>query len=230
MKKENKIYLAEEPHYVLQGEGNLIGKKMLLFRVAGCDIKCKDCDSKHTWYSMDNLNYSMGELEQIIKDKYKEKQFEYVMITGGAPSLYMEFIYKLIKRNRKLKFQIEDAGDKDWSKFKKFKNVWFSFSPKIGALEGHTNIIEWKAFEKKIKNYICKIVVDKNDWINNYNSIRKLQIKYNIPNSKIYLMPIGTHVNEIQDQCQFLIDKCFEYDFNFSPRLHVLMFDNKRMV
>ena len=36
----DRIYLAEEPHGVLQGEGNLIGKKMLLIRVAGCDVKC----------------------------------------------------------------------------------------------------------------------------------------------------------------------------------------------
>jgi organic radical activating enzyme len=226
----DKIYLAEEPHFVIQGEGNLIGKKMLLFRVAGCNIKCKDCDSKHTWYSMNNLNYSIKELEQIIKDKYNEKEFEYIMITGGAPSLYIEFIYNIIKRNKKWKFQIEDAGDKDWSKFKKFKNVWFSFSPKIGALKGATNIKEWEAFQKTPKNFICKIVVDKNDWVSNSVDILEFQYKYKIPSDKIYLMPIGTHVNEIQEQCQFLIDKCFEYKFNFSPRLHILMFDDKRMV
>lgn len=225
-----KIYLCEQPHYVIQGEGNLIGKKMLLFRVSGCDVFCRDCDSKQSWKKENEISYNIEDVEYIIKCKYKEKQFDYIMVTGGAPSLYMDFIYILIKRNKKWKFQIEDAGDKDWSKFKNFKNVYFSFSPKIGALEGNTIIQDWNAFKITPKNYICKIVVNKNDWINNYTFIKHLQKKYNIPNNKIYLMPLGIHREDIIEQSQFIINKCFELGYDFSPRLHVLLFDNKKLI
>ena len=226
----DKIFLSEQPHMVIQGEGNLIGKKMLLFRVAGCNIKCKGCDSAYTWKQESNISYTIEEFREFINIERVKRHFDFVMITGGAPSLYQEFLNYLFITCSNFNFQVEDAGDKSWYEFRNFENVYFSFSPKIGALQGTTEIKEWSAFNHLPKNWLCKIVVDKNDWVNNFTNIKQFQEKYCIPNEKIYLMPIGTHANEIQDQCQFLIDKCFEYTFNFSPRLHILMFGNQRMV
>jgi organic radical activating enzyme len=226
----NKLLLAEPPHRVIQGEGNLIGKKMLLFRVAGCNVLCRDCDSKHSWKRESDITYTVEELRDCINIERGKRHFDYVMITGGAPSLYKEFLYELFRICSNFKFQVEDAGDTSWYDFRNFDHVYFSFSPKIGALQGATNIEDWNAFNHLPVNWIAKIVVNKDDWENNYTNIKEFQEKYCIPNERIYLMPIGTHVNEIQDQCQFLIDKCNEYNFNFSPRLHVLMFDNKKLV
>ena len=77
-------------------------------------------------------------------------------------------------------------------------------------------INEWNAFNHVPINWIAKIVVDSNDWENNYTNIKQFQEKYCIPNERIYLMPIGTHTEDIQKQCQFLIDKCFhETHLNF---------------
>jgi len=226
----DKIFLSEPPHRVIQGEGNLIGKKMLLFRVAGCHIKCHNCDSAFTWSQKSDISYTIEQFREYINIERAKRHFDFVMITGGSPSLYQEFLNYLFITCSNFNFQVEDAGDKSWYEFRNFENVYFSFSPKIGALQGTTEINEWNAFNHLPKNWLCKIVVDKNDWENNYTNIKQFQEKYCIPNEKIYLMPIGTHVSEIQDQCQFLIDKCFEYNFNFSPRLHVLMFDNLRGV
>jgi organic radical activating enzyme len=61
-----KLCLAEEPHLVIQGEGNLIGKKMLLLRVSGCNIKCRDCDSPHTWKQSDKISYDMETLTEFL--------------------------------------------------------------------------------------------------------------------------------------------------------------------
>jgi 7-carboxy-7-deazaguanine synthase len=228
--KLDKIFLCENPHRVIQGEGNFIGKKMLLFRVSGCTLKCSNCDSKHSWKKESNISYTIQEFREYINIERSKRHYDFVMITGGAPSLYQEYLEYLFLTSTNFNFQVEDAGDKSWYNFRNMENVYFSFSPKIGALQGSTNIEEWNAFNHLPINWIAKIVVDKNDWENNFKSIKEFQEKYCIPNEKIYLMPIGTHVNEIQEQCQFLIDKCFEYNFNFSPRLHVLMFDNMRLV
>lgn len=221
------LILSESPHLVIQGEGNLIGKKMYLFRVYKCNIGCKDCDSKFTF----TTKYSEYTVEDFTKEiQSKKNKYDFIMITGGAPSLYKEFLFEVISKNQDINFQIEDAGDSSWKAFEKFDNVWFSFSPKIGALQGSTNIKEWKAFKDELKNYICKIVVDKYSWETNIVDILEFKRRYDLKDSKIYLMPKGVGRAEIIDQSQFVVDKCFEYNFNFSTRLHILLYGNKRGV
>lgn len=227
---QERIYLCEYPHYVVQGEGNLIGRKMLLFRVAGCNVRCRDCDSPQSWNTKSDISYTFEDFRDTLYTYRNQQGYDYVMITGGAPSLYKDFLNRLVGNLYNFNFQIEDAGDKDWSDFKNFENIDFSFSPKIGALQGTTNITEWNAFLNLPRNYICKIVVDKNNWKENLYSIRQFQDKYNIPNNKIWLMPFGVHREEVIEQSQFLIDKSFEEGFNFSPRLHVLIYDNQKLV
>lgn len=226
----NKIFLSEHPHLVIQGEGNLIGKKMLLFRVAGCNLRCKNCDSDYTWKPTEynRIEYLLPEVTQYLF--LNQGKYDFVMITGGAPSLYKDFLYELISSKEDINFQIEDAGDKSWNEFKNFDNVHFSFSPKIGALKDATNIKEWRAFENLPKNWICKVVVHSDTFEDDLNSILKFRDKYYLPDSKIYLMPKGTEREEIIEQSQFIIDKCFDYGFNFSPRLHILIYNNKRLV
>lgn len=226
----NKILLAEIPHKVIQGEGNLIGKKMLLFRVAGCSLRCKSCDSTHSWKKESDISYTVEEFRYYINIERSKRHFDMVMITGGEPALYKDFLYDVFRICSNFKFQVEDAGNTSWYDFRNFDNVYFSFSPKIGALQDSTNITDWNAFNHLPINWIAKIVVEKNDWENNYKSIKDFQEKYNIPNNKIWLMPFGVHREEVIEQSQFLIDKSFEEGFNFSPRLHVLIYDNKKLV
>ena len=125
---QEKIYLCEEPHYVVQGEGNLIGRKMLLFRVAGCNVRCKDCDSPQSWNPKSNISYTFEEFRDILYTYRNQQGYDYVMITGGAPSLYRDFLNRLIGNLYNFNFQIEDDTsitfyDINW-------NVVFSISPK----------------------------------------------------------------------------------------------------
>lgn len=224
------ILLSEKPHRVIQGEGNFIGKKMLLFRVAGCDIYCKDCDSAHTWNINNVDSVSVEDLKDFIYIERSKQYFDFVMITGGAPSIYMDDIYRLVNMSKDINFQIEDAGNKSWDKFKHIDNVYFSFSPKIGSLEGLTTIKDWHAFDSIYRNFICKVVVSIDNWEHDLKSIKDFQDRYSIPSNKIYLMPFGINEDSIIKGSQFIIDKCFEYDFNFSTRLHILLYGNKKLV
>ena len=230
------IFLAEKAHPVLQGEGNLIGKKMIVCRVKGCNLKCINCDSAYTWQSQgkssnkEEFKYSVKDLSKVINIMTEEYKTEYIMITGGAPSLYQNELFDLINGNQHLKFQIEDAGDKNWAMFNHFTNLFFSFSPKIGALENQTTVKSWKAFENIHRNFICKVVVSEDTLEQDLLRIEKFKSKYYIPNNRIYLMPFGTTREEIIKQSSILLDAAFENGYNFSPRLHVLLFDNKRLV
>jgi len=237
----NKLFLCEDPHIVIQGEGNFTGHKMLVFRVAGCDIKCKDCDTKYSWYTKkdvweipESLQYSIPEIKEYWKNNIKNKKINWIMITGGAPSLYQDILFELIDTDfwQGINFQIEDAGRHSWEKFKSIENCHFSFSPKIASLQGQTHIPIWEALRLNNlpKNWICKIVVDTNNWENDFEAIKKFQTEYQINNEKIWIMPFGTTRNEMLRQSHFLIQKCIDKGYNFSPRLHVLIYDDQRMV
>jgi len=226
----NNIYLAESPHLVIQGEGNLVGKKMLLFRVSGCNVFCKDCDSPHTWKQSKDNAFTFDDFVEYINIMKVQKEYDYVMITGGAPSLYKAFINRTVQNCAHINFQIEDAGDSDWSSFSNYDNVWFSFSPKIASLASSTKIDNWEAFVNTPKNWICKVVVSEETWDNDLIAIEDFMEKYKIPSNKIYLMPKGIHTEEIVEQSKFLIEKVWENNFNFSTRLHILIYDNKKLV
>lgn len=251
-----EIKLSEPPHFVIQGEGELLGTKMLLIRLHGCNVKCNSCDSFHTWdekrLSQTIQEYSICDLAKILYDLLKKKKMNFLMVTGGEPQLWRKEILELhnqitilrLKDNdhRLLKLEIETTGMMDWSMFKSIDGcTHFDLSPKIGSLYNSKmkKDIEYKFFKTlgRVDNNLffmpewnVKIVCSEKNWKNDLQAIKDFQKKYNIPNDKIYLMPFGTKEEEIKKESQFLIEKAFKHNYNFSPRLHILIYGDKRLV
>jgi len=223
------IKLSEPLHIVYQGEGIHTQKKMILLRTSGCDVNCTSCDSKSSWNTIDE-EYTVGGLSRKIDQLSDEYGINHIMITGGNPELQKEELIKLINSMGIFYFDIEVPGLVAWEGFYSSHNIQFNFSPKIGALENKDKKFEYKAFESLPQNYIIKVVVSEEDFDSNILAIEDLMEKYKIPIDKIYLMPMGTTREEIIKGSQFLMQKCLETGFNFTTRLHVLLFDNKKLV
>jgi len=60
--------------------------------------------------------------------------------------------------------------------------------------------------------------------------IKKIVKKYNIMNSDVYIMPEGETKKQQEEKMKMVIDFCLKNNFNFSPRLHVLVYDDERGV
>jgi len=223
------IKLSEPLHVVYQGEGIHTQKKMILLRTSGCNVQCISCDSKHSWDTVDN-EYIISDLTRSLRLLSNESDINHIMITGGNPELQKEELIKLINNMGIFYFDIEVPGLVPWGGLYSSHNIQFNFSPKIGALENKNKKFEYKAFENLPQNYIIKVVVSEDDFDNNILAIEDLMEKYKIPIDKIYLMPMGTTREEIIKGSQFLMQKCLEIGFNFTTRLHVLLFDNKKLV
>ena len=227
----DNLILAEPPHLVVQGEGPHMGQKMYLFRVKGCPVQCDGCDSAYTFQSSSEkgITYSVDEFQNLLE--LKKSKFERVMVSGGEPALYVNFFEEYFKKysDKNIKFEIETSGWGDWSSLHTWwDHIHFNFSPKIGALQG--KIKEWPALDNLPYHYCVKVVTSRDTFFLDMEEINKLQKKHNIPDSKVYLMPLGTTREEMVDQSAFVLEGAMEYGYQFSPRLHILIYDTKRLV
>jgi len=228
------ITLSEPIHCVIQGEGLNVGKKMILLRTSGCNINCPDCDSKHTWNYVDK-KWSIKELKkelEILREKYHD--LSHILITGGNPELYYSEIVELVSNLGNTyywSFDFEVPGLISWVNLSSYFNrIFFNVSPKIGALYNNEKVFNYNFFKMLPLNFIVKIVVSKNTFNEDLKRINNFMKKYNLSPKDIYLMPFGTNREQIYTESQFLIEKCFELGFNFTPRLHILIYDNKKLV
>lgn len=72
-----------EIFYSIQGEGTRTGYPCVFIRLAGCNLKCKWCD---TIYAVDNYDSYSLNIEQVL-NKVLEYNCNFIEITGGEPLL-----------------------------------------------------------------------------------------------------------------------------------------------
>lgn len=229
---QDKIFLCEKPHPVIQGEGINMGRKMILLRTFGCPLQCPECDSRFTW-SGDKEEYDLKSFFKIIKKYTKKYNTKHILLTGGEPGLYISFLEEFFKKyqdKNEWEWDIESSGIYDFSSLYEWEPfIQFNFSPKVGALYIEKEF-EWKAFENLPSQYIIKVVISKDTFDEDILKIKELQLKYNIEDNDIYLMPKGVEKKTIIKETKWLIKQIFKTTYNFSPRLHILIYNNKRLV
>lgn len=238
-----EIILAEPLHKVIQGEGKNVNVKMVVARVFGCPIQCVGCDSSHT-FDRNSLSTHKVSTAKFIEELIKvlRSNINHVMFTGGEPALYIDSILEIMNEldslkksqyyNYSMNYDFETTGVFSVEKLRPFfRNITFNFSPKIGALKSEKEF-EWKGLAPSIRpdNYIVKIVSSEETWDKDVLEIIALQKKYDIPDEKIYLMPLGTGVDDIVKNSQFLIEKSLNSLFQFTSRQHILLYGNKKLV
>ena len=77
----------------------------------------------------------------------------------------------------------------------------------------------------KTNDYQLKFVVNSKKDI---KEILRVKDSLMVPNNKIYLMPQGINPIQFKHREKDIIDLCLEYGFNYTPRLHIDIFGNKR--
>lgn len=229
------MYLSEAPHILIQGEGINVGTKMIAIRCAGCDLQCYDCDSSYTWENMNYpITYTIKELAGEILYLSNTNDIIDIMITGGEPGLQIQALSKLISDigyDIDMSYHIETAGHIDFSELNFHSSrIYYAFSPKIGSLKSNNNV-KWLGISKGVNfRYIVKIVVSKENWVEDLSAIKQFQKEYHIPNNRIYLMPKGITREEVIENSKFVIDKAIKEKYQFTSRQHILIYDDKRLV
>jgi 7-carboxy-7-deazaguanine synthase len=73
-----------ETFHSLQGEGLHTGRSAFFVRLAGCDVGCSWCDTKHSWPEAAHPHRSVAELVAEA-GRAREQGAAFVVLTGGEP-------------------------------------------------------------------------------------------------------------------------------------------------
>jgi len=213
-----------ELFYSIQGEGKTVGKPAIFIRFAGCNLRCNFCDSKYTW----NINESEEvEFDEVIA-RIKIINCKHIIFTGGEPLLREQIIYKIINNlSQEYTYEIETNGTIQ-PKYP-FGRIQFNVSPKLEN-SGNPKELREKAYCYKFfkdKNAIFKFVIDKES---DLEEVLKIIATHCLSNEKIYLMPEGVDPEIIKEKTKWVVEICKRYNFNFSPRMHISIWGNKRAI
>lgn len=217
VKQENKI-LVNETFFSIQGEGPEIGMPAIFIRLQGCNIepKCTFCDSSYSWCEGKEMTY------EELYNEISKYDCNKIIITGGEPTMQIEAIkgfeeYCWNEKKEMYKHSLETNGLIDNEYMYEFDLVMVS--PK----KQQYNIDVLRIIDMKPNTYF-KFVYDKDLWF------EKIIEELNLSDDKIYIMPEGKTKEEQEKNMEEVIEYCKKKNYIFSPRLHILIWSDRRAV
>ncbi|MBI5412600.1 7-carboxy-7-deazaguanine synthase QueE [Candidatus Peregrinibacteria bacterium] len=208
--------LLNEIFHSIQGEGPAAGGPAIFVRLSGCNLQCMWCDTKYAW-----APEGARELDEIVR-AIRKYPCKHLVITGGEPLLQQTAIAALLKALPEYTTEIETNGSIACRITGLIEQL--NCSPK---LKNSGN----KPYELKIlplnKKAIYKFVVGGREDIKEIKNFIK---KYKIPQGRVWLMPEGVTKKAIEKKSKWLVEVCKKEGYNFTTRLQVLLYGNKRGV
>jgi len=219
-----------EIFHSIQGEGVLAGVSSVFIRTSGCNLRCTWCDTPYTSWKPEGTDQSVDSVLAVVK----EFGARHVVLTGGEPMLFEESV-TLCEQLRALghHITIETAG----TVFRPIACDLMSISPK---LSNSTPLHDpfWSLQHEKLRlqaevvsrlmslcDYQLKFVVAEPS---DLAEIHPLVSQLNANAEKVLLMPEGRDGATLNERSIWIAEICKQYGYRYSPRLHVLLWGDRR--
>ncbi len=231
----------------LEGEGKYVGMPSVFLRLFGCNLTCKGfispsspwgCDSYISWSVKNKRSFQeVGNLfERDFNDKLKAGAI--LKISGGEPFLRQEPLINFIGYFQerfdflpKIDFETNATIEPDLYWVQE-ANATFTTSPKLannGDPESRRykpEVLDWHAlnwFPEQNEGSIFKFVVSKESDIDEI--FKKYIDEFDISRDRVWFMPCCGSRQEHLERGTQVAEWCKQYGVNFSPRLHLLLWD-----
>lgn len=223
-----------EIFYSVQGEGMLAGTPSVFVRTSGCNLRCTWCDTPYTSWTPEGAAMSVDD----IVTEVRRHPASHVVVTGGEPMIQpaiVELTHAL--HHASLHITIETAG-----------TVWapvvcdlMSISPKLAnSTPLQREAGRWAAVHERLRQqpdivrrlmagygYQLKFVIAAPA---DMEEVERLIDCVYADRSRVALMPEGTDAATLSERGRWLVEICKERGYRFSPRLHVMLWGNRRGV
>lgn len=241
---------VSEQFFSIQGEGATMGIPSYFLRLAGCNLMCGGAGTEKTGELYDGATWRCDSIEVWIKGLKKSfddiiKDFgddflhnitngSHIVFTGGEPLLhikqindFLNYLYLKIDSFDMIKsyFEMETNGTivVDLKYINEFDLI--NISPKLSnSGMPYDKRINYEALGVLMKhdNYIFKFVVS--DY-KDMDEVSKIIHDLKIPNDRVYLMPAADDRVKLNDFSHKLIEICKHFNYRFSSRLQVQIWD-----
>lgn len=228
--------LISEIFYSLQGEGELTGVPSVFIRTAGCNLRCRWCDTPYASWKPEADEMAVSHiLDEVVKFPPR-----HCVITGGEPMI-AKGIHELAGRLRMAGFHItiETAGT---VLPEGIACDLASVSPKMPNSTPTVEAAGKAWVERHEKTRKCPEVLA--TWLKDYSYQLKFVISTRadaqdavsyaeslvpkISREKIFLMPEAVDIATLRERGAWLADFCKETGCRFGDRLHIRLFGNRR--
>jgi 7-carboxy-7-deazaguanine synthase len=223
-----------ELFYSIQGEGKLMGVPSVFVRVSGCNLRCVWCDTPYASWSPEGPEITVGE----IVDRVGALGARHIVITGGEPMI-MPDLGELCEelKSRDHHITIETAA----TIFEPLKLDLASLSPKLSnstpkfreegrfarVHEVHRlNVKVIQQFIDASPEFQLKFVVREPGDVVEINELLT-KLKGWAP-ADVLLMPEGTDRETLDSRAGWISEVCKREGYRFCPRLHVMLYGNRR--
>lgn len=230
----------------IQGEGPAIGRPRTFVRLSGCNLHCVWCDTAYTWNwtgtpfahergtkfdpSAEMVKLSPAETAALIRGLPSEG----VVITGGEPLLQSEGLIEMIDALRgnggHVKVEIETNGSISPGDALVERVDCFVVSPKLAHSGNEASVAlgpealqQFACLPGAFFKFVAKDAAD-------VEAAAAICGAYGVPAARTFIMPEGTTSEAVRSRGAALIDATIAHGFNFSDRLHIHLFGQKRGV
>ena len=205
----------------------------MFLRTYYCNLTCTWCDTKYTWLEQSKaqagVHYKLMKSEEIL-DRLTKYNCRHLVVTGGEPLLHQDTLSQSLSRLKEMGFfiEIETNGTITPSGELIGATDCFNVSPKISnslvqrAIRVRPAVLE--AFVKCGKAWFKFVVCEQAD----VSEVEDLVSACNLPRERVILMPEGTDVGTLLARGRWVAEICQQHGFRFTPRLHILLFGNRR--
>jgi 7-carboxy-7-deazaguanine synthase len=239
-----------ETYTCLQGEGKYMGVPHILIRVTGCRLRCQFSDSFcDTPYASWKPEKGIFTLNDVVKVYESNPQIKHTMVTGGGPTIHGELLKELcvIGKRYDHTITIETEG----SEFVQTEADCISLSPKLsnstprpGTWMTYANREVTEKDRQQHEKWRCnydamrQLIDNHEDYqlkpvISNekdLQEVKELQKILDIPNNMVWLMPEGLVSEQLNERRVWLMKICEDEGYNYTDRLHIIAFGDKRGV
>jgi 7-carboxy-7-deazaguanine synthase len=231
-KVENELPVSEV-FLSVQGEGVHSGTPSVFLRTYFCNLTCTWCDSKYTWVNQEKsvagVDYR-GMTVQDVFEKVMSFDCKHMVLTGGEPLLHQRLLPVILSRLRKEGMYIEVETNGTITPTTEMLDAvdCFNVSPKTSNSHVDRRVRVRRAALNALvasqKAWFKFVIGDSQD----LSEVEELIAEFSIPRDRVLLMPEGTDATVLLERGRWLVDVCKERGFRFTPRLHILLFGNKR--
>ncbi len=228
--------LISEIFHSIQGEGELTGVPSVFIRTAGCNLRCRWCDTPYASWEPEGEELSIPG----ILARASQPRLRHCVLTGGEPMIARDtpaLAAALHEENYHV--TIETAGTVPPAGI---TCDLASISPKLSNSTPRNGEISpaWIARHEATR-YQPEVL---RAWAAEY----EVQIKFvissqadfdearrlldvalpSLPPWKVLLMPEGTDVRTLDARSEMILDFCRESGYRFCDRLHIRLFGNTK--